>query len=77
MLARPSNQVIAALAQLQGNASFETVVGWLEESLQNLYADSARTKDEVLCRWQQGAAQAVADLLEKSKDAPEVIRKSR
>lgn len=77
MLSRPSPQVISALASLQGNPSFETVRGWLEESLQNLYADSARTKDETLCRWQQGAAQAVADLLEKSKDAPEVIRKSR
>lgn len=77
MLTKPSHQVIAALASLQGNASFETVKGWLEESLQNLYVDGARTKDEVLCRWQQGAAQAVADLLAKAEDAPAVIRKSR
>lgn len=77
MLSKPSTQVISALASLQGNASFETVRGWLEDSLQNLYADSARTKDEVLCRWQQGAAQAVAELLEKTKEAPEVIRRSR
>lgn len=77
MLAKPSNQVIAALAQLQGNASFETVKGWLEESLQTLYADNARTKDEVLCRWQQGAAQAVTDFLTKAEEAPAVIRRSR
>jgi hypothetical protein len=77
MLSKPSPQVISALASLQGNPSFETVRGWLEESLQNLYADGARTKDEVLCRWQQGAVQAVAEILDKAKDAPEVIRRSR
>lgn len=77
MLNRPSNQVIAALASLQGNTSFETIKSWLEDSLQNLYTDGAVTKDEVLCRWQQGAAQAVADFLRASKDAPDVIRRSR
>jgi hypothetical protein len=49
----------------------------MEASLQDLYRDSASTKDEVLCRWQQGAAQAVSEFLEKSKDAEEVIRKLR
>lgn len=77
MLSRPSNQVIAALASLQGNPSFETVKGWLDESLQNLYTDGAMTKDEVLCRWQQGAAQAVAELIKAANDAPDVIRRSR
>lgn len=77
MLTRPSNQVIAALATLQGNSSFETIREWLEESLQNLYVDGSMTKDEVLCRWQQGAAQAVAEFLKSAHDAPEVIRKSR
>ena len=77
MLRKPSQQVLSALATLEGNSQFETVRTWLEDSLLDLYRDSARTKDEVLSRWQQGAAQAVEELLTKAKEAPEVIRKSR
>jgi len=77
MLQKPSIQVLNALASLKGNSQFETIRQWMEASLQDLYRDSANTKDEVLCRWQQGAAQAVSEFLEKSKDAEEVIRKLR
>ena len=77
MLKKPDTQVLNALASLQGNSSFETVRSWLESSLQDLYVTSTITKDDVLSRWNQGAAQAVAELLEKAKEAPEVIRRSR
>mgnify|MGYP003643052826 CR=1 FL=1 len=77
MLQKPSIQVLNALASLKGNNQFETILQWMEASLQDLYRDSSNTKDEVLCRWQQGAAQAVSEILEKSKDAEEVIRKLR
>jgi len=77
MLQKPSIQVLNALASLKGNNQFEAILQWMEASLQDLYRDSANTKDEVLCRWQQGAAQAVSEILEKSKDAGEVIRKLR
>lgn len=77
MLKRPDERVLQALANLEGNLSFETIRSWLEESLQDLYRDSCNTKDEVLSRWQQGAAQAVGEILEKSKEAGNVIRKSR
>jgi hypothetical protein len=77
MLKKPSTQVLAALSQLEGNPSFETVRTWLNESLQDLYRNSCNTKDDVLSRWNQGAAQAVEDLLAKASDATEVIRRSR
>jgi hypothetical protein len=77
MLARPSQQVLNALSSLKGNSQFETIRSWLEDSLQDLYRDSANTKDEVLCRWQQGAAQAVNEFLQKSNEADQVLRKSR
>jgi len=77
MLKRPDEKVLQALANLEGNLSFETIRSWLEESLQDLYRDSCNTKDDVLSRWQQGAAQAVGEILEKSKEAGNVIRKSR
>lgn len=77
MLAKPDHQVLNALAALQGNPQFETVRAWLEQSRQALYVESCETKDEVLSRWKQGAAQAVNDLLTKAQQAPEVIRKSR
>lgn len=77
MLQKPSLQVLNALASLKGNNQFETILEWMEASRQDLYRNSVSTKDEVLCRWQQGAAQAVSEFLEKSKDAEEVIRKLR
>jgi hypothetical protein len=77
MLRKPDQQVLSALASLEGDTRFETIRSWLEGSLQDLYKDSVRTKDETLSRWQQGAAQAVEEFLTKAKDAPEVIRKSR
>jgi len=77
MLKKPSPQVTAALAHLEGNLQFETIREWLTESLQDLYRSSTHTKDDVLSRWQQGAAQAVEDLLTKASEAPEVIRRSR
>ena len=77
MLVKPSQQVLSALAALEGNTNFQTILTWLEQSRQDLYATSSITKDEVSCRWQQGAAQAVDDFLTRAANAQEVIRKSR
>lgn len=77
MLRKPDTQVLNALASLEGDQRFETIRTWLENSLQDLYRDSTKTKDEVISRWMQGAAQAVEELLDKSANAQEVIRKSR
>lgn len=77
MLSKPDQQVLSALAALEGNPNFETVRAWLVQSRQDLYANSCITKDEVLSRWMQGAAQAVDEFLTKAQQAPEVIRKSR
>lgn len=77
MLRKPDTQVLNALASLKGDPRFETIRAWLENSLQDLYKDSCNTRDEVLSRWQQGAAQAVEEFLDKSANAEEVIRKSR
>lgn len=77
MLVKPSQQVLNALSSLEGNIHFETIRAWLEESRQHLYRDSCMTKDDVLSRWQQGAAQAVDEFLTKASEAPDVIRRSR
>jgi hypothetical protein len=77
MLVKPSPQVLAALSSLEGNPNFETIRAWLEDSRQHLYSDSCRTKDDVLSRWQQGAAQAVDEFLTKASEASDVIRRSR
>lgn len=77
MLVKPNQQVLNALSSLEGNQSFETILEWLKESRQHLYHDSCITKDEVLTRWQQGAAQAVDEFLTKATEASDVIRRSR
>jgi hypothetical protein len=77
MLKRPDQRIFSALASLEGDSNFETIRTWLKDSLQDLYRDSVSTKDDVLSRWQQGAAQAVGDFLSKAEEAKDVIRKSR
>jgi len=77
MLQKPNQQVLNALASLEGNIHFETIREWLKDSRQHLYHDICITKDEVLSRWQQGAAQAVDEFLTKASDASDVIRRSR
>ena len=77
MLKHPDTRVLSALSGLEGNANFETVKQWLEESLQDLYRNSVRTKEESLSRWQQGAAQAVGDFLDTAKNSQASLRKSR
>jgi len=77
MLVKPSPRVLSALASLEGDQDFIVVTGWLNASLQQLYTDSTRIQDEVLVRWNQGAAQLVEDLLLKVATARDVINKSR
>lgn len=77
MLSKPNQKVLSALASLQGNQDFSTVQEWLCQSLDDLYANGATAKDDVIVRWHQGAAQAVRELLDKAATAQEVIRKSR
>lgn len=77
MLSRPSTKVITALARLEGNNDFEVIREWLKESLQDLYGTCTATKDETLVRWQQGAAQTVADFLSRAEEARGLLHKSR
>lgn len=75
MLQKPSEQVLSALASLQGEPRFEAIRQWLEQSLQNLYRESTQTREEVLSRWKQGAAQAVEDFLDKASNAQDALRR--
>jgi hypothetical protein len=77
VLKQTNPQVLSALASLQGNASFETVRSWLQASLNDLHAENTLAKDDVVVRWNQGAAQVLTELLKKVETAPDVLRKSR
>jgi hypothetical protein len=77
ILGRPNEKVLNALASLEGNPDYEVVRGWLHSSLLDLYVNSTRTRDDVLSRWLQGAAQVVAEMLEHSNNARDAIRRSR
>lgn len=77
MLRKPPHRVIAALASLDGNSDFEEVCKWLEESLSDVRASNDSTRDEVQTRWNQGASQALAELLEKKRTARETLYKMK
>lgn len=77
MLKQPNQQVLSALAAVNVDARFEIVKRWLKESLDGLDADTRITKDEVVVRWNQGAAQAIHELLTKLESSSDALRKSR
>lgn len=77
MLTQPDKRTLAALASLEGSPDFQIVREYLEQALQDLHRSTAVTKDEVMTRWQQGAAQAVGDFLGWSTDARTILNRSR
>ena len=77
MLNKPSAQVLAALAALEDDHNFKSVLEWLESSLSELDAATRTTKDEVLTRWSQGAAQAVADIVGTTRSARVAISRMK
>lgn len=77
MLTKPPARVIAALASLDGNNDFEEVCKWLDESLSSIRSLNDSTKDEVQTRWNQGASQALHELLEKKRNARDTLYKMK
>jgi hypothetical protein len=77
LIVRAERQVLQALSTLKGDADFEVFVKYLERSLQDLLMNSRMTKDETYLRWQQGAAQAVSQLIETAYTARENLHKIR
>jgi hypothetical protein len=77
MLSKPPARVIAALASLDGNSEFEEVCKWLDESLSEIRTLNDSTRDEVQTRWNQGASQAISELLEKKRAARDTLSKMK
>jgi len=75
VLTHPTKRVLQALATLEGNADFQEVMAWLQDSVQTIARDGFYVKDEHQARWHQGAGQALTELLEKSSNARETVRK--
>lgn len=69
MLNKPDQRVLFALAALEDDHNFSVVLEWLEGSLGELDVATRTTKDEVLTRWSQGAAQSLADLIGTARSA--------
>lgn len=69
MLIRPDLRVAQALTALEHNVEFQVVLSWLQGSLDEIRRSNDSTKDEVLTRWNQGAAQVLDGLIDTSKNA--------
>ena len=59
--------LLKSLSVLDGDPNFQVVLEWLTSSLNELHTYNATTKDEVLTRWQQGACQAVGDIIQTTQ----------
>lgn len=69
MLQRPELRVIQAFNNLEGNVEFQVVLAWLQGNLDEIRKSNDSTKDEVLTRWNQGACQALEELIDTAKNA--------
>jgi hypothetical protein len=75
MLKKIDRQVVAALSTLQGHSDFQTLLKYLQQSLDELRRDNQVAKEEVQFRWQQGAIQTLDQLIETCENARETLRK--
>lgn len=77
MILKPDKRVLSALSTLQNDQDFQTVIEHLKVSLETLKQDSAYQKDETLLRWNQGATQALGELLQLAQDSRDLLYKIR
>lgn len=64
LLSKPDRQLLVALSALETDPNFQVVMNWLFSSQEEIYQNTSYIKDEVLVRWNQGAAQAVIEIIE-------------
>jgi len=69
MLTRPSDKELKALCSLRVNSDWETVRVWIEKSLAETQEALSQKADEVELRWNQGAAQILAGILDNAENA--------
>ena len=63
------------MSSLLPDPQFQTVLNWLKASLEEVRFANDSTKDEVLTRWNQGAAQALAEIVATTEQSQELLRK--
>ena len=75
MITRPSTDVLECLSRLRNNKDFQFLSSYLKDEELRLYVQSSKESDDVICRWKQGAAQFIAELLDYVDTATDVIKK--
>jgi len=63
MLTPIDDRVLSAVAKLNNNDDFKVFIEYLKLEKINLVLKSIVRKDDVECRWVQGAAQVVGELI--------------
>lgn len=76
-MTKPDQRTLAAIARLSVDADFVVFKSWLEDVGRSLHAEAPRIRDEVMLRWNQGAAQAIEDIVARIESAQAALRKSR
>ena len=77
MLARPDLRVSQAFASLEHSVEFQVLLSWLQANLDEIRKNNDSAKDEVLTRWNQGAAQVLADFVDFSQNAKLTISRRK
>lgn len=65
MLDKTNTEIRSSLERIKRTKDGEVLIDWLQKSLRLTENNSVRIKDEVLTRWEQGAAQLLQDLIKQ------------
>lgn len=71
----PSKRVLTAIASLESDEDFKTIVEWINESLNAQRIQNDTLKDAELLRWGQGKAQQLNQLLVQIHSARDCLHR--
>lgn len=77
MLKRPDEKTLKALHTLKFTQDWLTVRAWIEDSLKEARAEGDNISDETLFRWNQGACQALARLLDYESKTKAILESTQ
>jgi len=77
VITNPNHEQIEALASLQHNRDFNTVIDWLKDNLEATRDQLMEEYDEVATRRAQGEAKNLSEILRMANDARTFIEKSK
>ncbi len=72
---KPDKKILESLSSLESLPSWEEVLRWIDETIQELREESDSTKDEVMVRQSQGKRQILKSFVDFAKNARKYLKR--